>query len=249
MTRNIDIGEVISKTFRTYGQYAAVLIGAAAVVFLINGLFSLAGRDSWVIAVIGSILAIVLQGLYTGMVVELVNDTRDGRLDASIGGLIGQVTPVLLTLIVASFLAGIGITVGFILCIIPGVILATMWSVVAPSIVVERRGVFDAFSRSWELVKPNFWQTLGVILIFFVGVMVVVGIISVLLAPTSAAVSALILWIGSLLLAPLTALASAILFFELRAAQSAAPAAAGGPEAVVPPGDQAPPPPPPPPAS
>ena len=246
MTRNIDIGAVISKTFRTYGQYAGVLIGVAAVVFLINGVFQLAGRDSWVLAVIGSILAIVLQGLYTGMVVELVNDTRDGRLDASIGGLINKVTPVLLTIIVASFLSGLGIAIGFVLCIIPGVVLATMWSVIAPSIVVERRGVFDAFSRSWELVKPNFWQTLGVILIFFVGVMVVVGAIATATAAASVAVAAVVVWVVSLLLAPLTALAASILFFELRAAQAASPAPAGGPEAVAPAGDQPPPPPPPP---
>ncbi|MBX5441976.1 MAG: hypothetical protein IRZ32_10670 [Solirubrobacteraceae bacterium] len=130
MTRTIDIGQVVSKTVRTYGQYAAVLIGLAAVVFLINGVFSLAGRDSWLISLIGSLLAIVLQGLYNGMVVELVNDTRDGRLDASVGGLLNQVTPVLLTLIIASFLAGLGITIWFVLCIVPGIVLATMWAVV-----------------------------------------------------------------------------------------------------------------------
>ena len=39
-----------------------------------------------------------------------------------------------------------------VLLIVPGLILLTIWAVIAPVIVVERSGVIDAFRRSRELV-------------------------------------------------------------------------------------------------
>ena len=42
--------------------------------------------------------------------------------------------------------------------IVPGLILITIWAVVAPSIVVEDKGVFEAFGRSRELVRGNGWK-------------------------------------------------------------------------------------------
>lgn len=222
MNRKIDVGTVIDKVFKTYQQYFATLIGVAAVVFLIAAVFRLAGHDRWWLALVAVVISLILSQLYTGMVVELVNDTRDGVLDASPGGLISQVTPVLATLIGAAIVAGIAIGVGFVFCIIPGVVLLTLWAVVAPAIVVERRGVFDALSRSWNLVKTNFWQTLGVIVVFWIITFVVEGIVDRILDSTSLVVAAIVAWIVHALLAPLSALASAILFFELRAVESGA---------------------------
>ena len=56
-------------------------------------------------------------------------------------------------LIVVGILAGIAIAIGFVLLIIPGLFLITIWSVIVPVIVIERTGVFDSFGRSRELVK------------------------------------------------------------------------------------------------
>ncbi len=249
MKRNIDIGAVISKVFKTYGDYAGVLLGVAAIVFLINAVFQFAGNDSWVLGAIGGLIGIVLGQLYTGMVVELVSDTRDGKLDQSVGGLFNAVTPVLLPLIGASILAGIGIVIGFVLCILPGIFLITIWSVIAPSIVVERKGVFEAFGRSWELVKGNFWQVLGVIVIFWILTFVIVGIAGAIGAAVGVVLAFLLVWIVGFLVAPLSALASSILFFELRDLETAG-APGGGATAPPPiaglPDDPASPPPPPP---
>lgn len=83
--------------------------------------------------------------------VELVRDVQDGRLDASVGDLMRSVLPVLGPLIAAGILAGIGIAVGFVLLIVPGLFLLTIWAV----IVIERRGISDAFGRSRQLVKDQ----------------------------------------------------------------------------------------------
>src|SRR3712207_1170590 len=99
MTRNIDVGTVVDKVFKTYQRYFVVLISIAAVVFHIEAAFRFAGEDHWWLSLVGVAISIVLTQLYTGVVVELVDDTRDGTLDASVGGLVSKVTPVLGTLI------------------------------------------------------------------------------------------------------------------------------------------------------
>jgi hypothetical protein len=69
------------------------------------------------------------------------------------------------TWLIAAFLAGIGIFAGFFLFILPGVWLAMMLSVFTPVIALEGKGPVDSLRRSFELVKDNFWETLGFILL------------------------------------------------------------------------------------
>jgi hypothetical protein len=219
MTRNIDIGDVVSKVFKTYREYAGVLLPVAAVLFLVEALFSLLGRDNVGLAAIAGIIGLVLSTLYTGMVVELVNDVRDGRLDQSVGGLFGSVKPVLLPLIAVSILAGIGIVIGFFLLIVPGLLAVTLWAVVAPVTVLERPGVVAAFGRSRRLVKDNAWQVFGVIVLFFVIFFVFELVLAAIGAGMGDAGEVILGWVGRVVTAPLVALAAATLYFELKRAQ------------------------------
>ena len=231
---NLDVGDVVSKVFRIYREQAGVLLAAAAVIFLIEALARLVAIDRPVLALLAGIVSLVLSTLYTGMVVELVNDVRDGRLDQSVGGLFSRVTPVVLPLIGVSILAGLGIAIGLVLLIIPGLFLMTIWAVVSPVTVLERPGVFAAFGRSRHLVKGNGWQVFGVIVLFvliFIVIGIVLGIIGALLGEIGQVVFS---YLGSVLTAPLIALAAAVIYFELRDRKEGPPAAApggAGPEA------------------
>ena len=178
MNRSIDIGSVISRTFGIYADQASVLLPAAAVVFVVVGIIdAVLVAIAPVLLLIGFILSLVAVTLFTGMVVELVADVQDGRRDATVGQLLNAATPVLGQLILVGILAGIGITIGFILIIIPGLILITIWSVAAPVVVLERPGAVKALGRSRELVKGNGWQVFGVIVVLVIGVGIVSAII------------------------------------------------------------------------
>jgi len=239
MRENIDVGDIVSKVFKTYSQYAGVLLPVAAVVFLIEALFRLLALESAGLALVAAAVSLVVSTLYAGMVVVLVDDVRDGRLDHSVGGLLGSVTPVLAALIAVSVLAALGITAGLILLIVPGLFLVTIWSVVAPVTVLERPGVFAAFSRSRELVKGNGWQVFGVI-VLFVLIFFAIGIVFGILGAIAGDVGEVVLsYVGSVITAPLVALAAAVLYFELRMLREGIPpAVATGPEV---PGSFAPP--------
>jgi hypothetical protein len=110
-----------------------------------------------VLTLVAVVVSLVLAALYEGMVVQLVRDVQDGRRDNTVGELFGSESPVLLPLIAVSILAGLGIGIGFLLLIVPGLILLTIWSVAAPVLVIERPGVLRAFGRSRELVRGYGW--------------------------------------------------------------------------------------------
>jgi hypothetical protein len=240
--QSIDPGSVIASAVAIYRDHAAVLIGAAVVVFAVEALLVLA--LGWV----GAILSIVTGTFFNGMVVELVRDVQDGRRDSSVAELFKSVAPVVLPLIAVSFIAGIGILIGFILLIVPGLFLMTIWSVVAPVTVIERPGVFEAFGRSRELVRGYGWQVFGVIIVVILIVIVVAIIVGIITSGMGSGGRAAVQWVLNVLTAPLSALLVSVLYFGLvrahgGAGAGAAPATAG-PEV---PGTWAPPTPPSPP--
>jgi hypothetical protein len=237
MSGKLDVGRVFERIFEIYRGQFALLIGGALALFvpvaLINGLLYEGG--GFVLSVIANALALVASYLYQGMVVEAARDILDGRRDQTIGGLFSSAGQVVGPLLVAGILAGIAISIGFVLLIVPGLYLITIWAVIVPVIVIERTGALGSFGRSRQLVKGNGWQVFGVLVVLFVGAFVVQILIAAIIGGVSDS------WFGfslavlltSLLLIPLTALAAAVIFFELKAlrGEPVVDTGAGGPPA------------------
>jgi uncharacterized membrane protein len=57
---------------------------------------------------------------------------------------------------------------GFMLLIVPGLILYTMWFVAVGPCVVERLGPWTSLSRSQELTKGHRWKIFGLLVLLFV---------------------------------------------------------------------------------
>jgi hypothetical protein len=216
MGSKIDVGGVISRTFNIYVDQASVLIPAAAVVFVITGIVSaLLVAAAPALAIVAIILSLVAGTLFTGMVVELVADVQDGRRDASVTQLLQAASPVIGKLILVGLVAGILTGLGFVLIIVPGLFLLTVWSVAAPVVVLERPAGLGALSRSRELVRGNGWQVLGVILVLVVGVGLVSLIIEAIATSAGTGVGLVVRVIVGVLAAPITSLAYAVLYFDL----------------------------------
>jgi hypothetical protein len=215
--RRISVGAVIGETFSVYGQHAWPLISSAIVVFVIVGLVSglLQNAGGVVLALLAGIIRLAGYALFTGFVVRLVQDVRDGRRDQTVGDLFSAAAPAILPLIVFGILFGIGVGIGLILVIIPGLILLTFWSVGAPAIVVERAGPIEAFGRSWGLVRSEPWSvfaTLVVVLLIVIAIGVVLGAIATPISDGATVVASII---SSVITAPIFALAVSVIYFDL----------------------------------
>jgi hypothetical protein len=218
----VDVGAVIRRVFDIYVEQAAVLMPAAAVVFAFTGILGgVLIAASPTLAFLAVAIDLVAVTLFTGMVVQLVADVQDGRRDATPRQLLGAAAPVLGQLILVGVVVAVGIMAGFILLILPGLILITVWSVAAPVVVLEHPGVFAALRRSRLLVRGNGWRVFAVIL----ALVVLVGAAGNLIdaaaesAGTGAGIVARV--VVGVLSAPLSALAAAVLYFDLRARSAA----------------------------
>jgi hypothetical protein len=119
------------------------------------------------------------------------------------------------TLIVNGIFYGIAVACGFFLFIIPGLFLITIWAVVAPSIVAEGRGAFEAFGRSRDLVRGDGWNVFFTIVLAFL-IVVAVSIVFTLVGAAIGDAGRVVLGtIGNILVIPVVALVASILFFDL----------------------------------
>jgi ABC-type multidrug transport system fused ATPase/permease subunit len=158
---------IVREAWELYKAHWKAFVPLALVVFVIIGLISL--LLTWALglvgALIGGLLAIVGFFWLQGALVEAVRDVRDGKRDLSIGETFARVRPRLPAIIPAGLLAGLGIILGLILLIVPGLFLLTIWSMIIPVIVLEGRSAGESFGRSRELVRGNGWNVFGVIVI------------------------------------------------------------------------------------
>lgn len=180
MRTRIDSGAVIRKVFEIYVEQASVLMPAAAVVFVFTGIIAtllVVANSS--LTFLALLIDLVATTLFTGMIVELVAEVREGRQHTSVGRLLSGVTPVLGQLILVGLVAGVATVIGFILFIVPGLVLLTIWSVFAPVVVLERPPGLRALGRSRELVQGNGWQVFAVIFVLVIVVVILSGAIEV----------------------------------------------------------------------
>ncbi len=217
MPAKLDVGATLREVFATYREQAMVLLPVAFLLFFVSAVANTLAPRGFALLVLPLILSILIATLYQGMVVSLVRDLRGGGHDSSVRGLVRSVLPVFWQLVGAGILAGVGIGFGFLL-FLPGLYMATIWAVIAPAIVIERREVLEAFVRSHQLVKGNGWRVF-VIVVLVAGVFgLVVGFAFILLAREIADNQVLVIAssaLASTITAPIEALVAAVLYFRL----------------------------------
>lgn len=74
----------------------------------------------------------------------------------------------LLPMFVLTILWMIAVAFGFLLLIVPGIILITLWVAAMPALVAENRGIVESFGRSSDLTSGSRWPVFAVLLILTV---------------------------------------------------------------------------------
>jgi hypothetical protein len=183
LARDRDLSSLLDDSFRLYRRHLGTLLLVAAAVVLpvelaISG-FGLGQLTSGYDATPAVETAIVQTGvallivtpLLTAMVVHVVLAAAKGERPTA-GRAISSGIEVFTPVLGAILLATVGIFLGFLALIIPGVILAVHWYVVAQAVVVDGRTGSEALRRSWQLVRGR--------ALFVFGVMVLTNLLAAL---------------------------------------------------------------------
>jgi hypothetical protein len=212
---------VLGEAWQMYKAFARHLLAIAFVIYLaaavIAALLALAG--GFIGAVLGSLIGIIAAYLLQATLVKAVQDIRDGRVDLSIGDTVRAATPYLAPVIGASILAGIAITIGLVLIIVPGLILITIWAVIVPVIVLEGAGIFDAFKRSQQLVRGHGWHVFATLVLTWIILLVVNLVLTAIFTALPHVLSSgLASIISGTLVAPFIALVVTLVYYRLSGA-------------------------------
>lgn len=115
----------------------------------------------------------------------------------------------------AQIIAGLGIGIGLIAFIIPGVILALRWAVVAQAAAIERTDWLGALRRSGELARGNYLHILGLIVLISLVNYGIAGAGSAIAGPSAHAPQVALGIVAETITRSFTALATAVLYFDL----------------------------------
>lgn len=219
-----DLFAVLGRNFLTFFVLALILVGlpSAIVGFLQNE--ALAGGDvnRGVGLVLGVLVSVASGAVLQGALMHgTVADMNSRKL--SVGESLAVGLRAFLPLIGIGILMAIALFFGFLLLIVPGVMMALAWCVTTPAYVAENRGVFASFERSAVLTRGNRWRILGLALIYIVAAIVIaivlgtIGGIATLAGGGGALIEAVLVNpLSNTLSTVIGATGGAVLYVELR---------------------------------
>jgi hypothetical protein len=178
--RPLSTGELLDRTFSLYRSHFGLFVGIFALphlVVLAVQLLQVINQRSygrmpnivstmlWFVAIafVGLIMAAASQAAAVVAVSELYLDRPASVMDS-----FSRVKGHLLGVIGISIIVGLAVGAGTLFLLVPGILLAIIWSLSVPAKVLENKGPIAAMSRSVDLVKGDWGR------IFVVGLLVVV---------------------------------------------------------------------------
>jgi len=230
--------DLVAEAFKLYARYPLLFFTLAAGVIVPYELIvaattgtALFSRDVG----IGTSLTLtlihtsVITPLVSAMHIHAVAAIRSNR-EPRIGAVARQGVRVLPVVAAATIVSTLGIALGFLALIVPGVILMLRWVVVAQAAAIENEGWLPALRRSARLSKGHY----GHVFFFIVFVGAITSPLILLggfaFGDSGADVGPFIVGLGvGVLTASFSALASALLYYDLLARFSPAPKPSGAP--------------------
>lgn len=178
LLRPLTLGELLDRAFQLYRSRFGLFVAIAAIAYL--PLFVTQTCLLWLpkassvrllaAAGVGFLLALVMQWLgiaaanaATIIVVSAAYLERPITLQESYGQVSGMLFRIFFIMIVSA----IGIGIGTVLLIVPGVILFLMWALAIPVAVLEDTGLSESLSRSSFLTAGHRLRVVAIYLLYF----------------------------------------------------------------------------------
>jgi hypothetical protein len=177
-----------------------------------------------VLVVLSGFVSWILNSVVYGIATKNVSDHLETGT-SNLGTSFSYTLSKLPSLLPAQLVAGILISAGLLLFIVPGIIIAIMFALIIPAIIVEQKGIFESLGRSRQLVSHRWANTFIVILIASIIVGVPLGIVSTIISyfavPTI--VNSLVIYTVTAFLAPILPIALTYLYYSMRARENPPP--------------------------
>ncbi len=190
ISRKLDIGRVIQETFGVLGRnfvtfliLTLVFVGIPSLLvgFLQLNILHSGKLFAWQTTLGGLIALLTNFILQAAIIFGAVNDLNAQPASLSACFRVGLRT--FLPILVIGILLTIAFALGFVLLLVPGLFILCMWCVTIPAYVVEQTSLFKAFGRSQALTAGNRWRILGLLVIYFVALLIIEALMGVFSAP------------------------------------------------------------------
>jgi hypothetical protein len=236
--RELSLTEVFSKTFDVYRQgftkYFVLFAVVEAIISVVTAIaqhtFILPSLPSnptpeqffnWapsffaalipLVALIG-IVNIVFTPIAQGGAIKLASEQIEKR-QVELGASIRFAASKLLSIWALNIMVGVIVVLGFIALVIPGIILAIMFTLAFPALLLENKGVFESMGRSRELVGHRWLKTFATFLVLAIFVAVASAIVGTISGPFGVA-SPLVSGILSAFYQPLFPILQAVYYYS-----------------------------------
>lgn len=189
-------------------------------------------EHSWIYSLVATPVSLTLRQLAVATVIPVVFAHLRGERgspEAAPGAALRRAVARILPLLGLAILVALAVGVGAMLCLVPGIIVATATFVATPALMVEKVGVTDAWRRSFDLTAGYRWEVFGVLFVLW-AVGFVIGGIGVAFMPglledpegfmpRYTAINTLIGTVGGLVNTLLTAVGATVVYHDLRLAK------------------------------
>ena len=251
-SRELSIGQILSLTLNLYLSeflqfflpflIAGIITGLS--MYVIISSFPIPTPPSttasyeeifeWFSAFLSTVISI---GILSALVTWIVSTTTTGiatkyasdqieKGTSNLGASLNFTISKLPSLLIAQFIIGILTTIGMFIFIIPGIIIAIMFSLTIPTIIIEQKSAFESLGRSRRLVRNRWLKTFVLLLILVIIVGIVTFVANLLATPLNTTypnASLIVSSITSSFLAPIFPIAMTYLYYTMVAREVGPP--------------------------
>jgi hypothetical protein len=221
---SIHVGQVLSRAFALLsGDFAKFFI-LALVIWSPYLLFTLGVTDaSSPDTMIGSlgilVLSVPLNILSQATILYGALQKMRGQ-EFSVGTSLAQGLARFFPILGMLICFGIGVGIGSLLLVVPGIMLLVAWYVALPACIIERMGPFQSLTRSAELTKGNRWRIFGIMVVIYAAsdlVQIVVQLVLLSIGGTIVSVIGVFAWIS--FFQAFNSIVIAVVYHDLRVAR------------------------------
>jgi hypothetical protein len=182
--QKMTVGEIFSRSWEIYKTYPVIIVPSlipalwafVGMTFLMAGVagwalfgdmsylsfFAAASMMGWMMLFL--IVLVVLFIIAQGLTIEMIRGALRGQ-NVNLSSSWEASKSKMATLIFASILSSISIAVGYMLLLIPGLILTAVLYFVAQAVMIDESGVIESLSASYRFVRANLEDSVVIIII------------------------------------------------------------------------------------